>query len=197
MLLFLFFPIGINTIASYMGPLLITNFVNFLLVKEDNSSTHYGLILAFIFFFAKTVESLTQRQWYFGAQRIGIQLRAALIVLIYKKSLFTKYVVVSNGKIINLINVDAERIGDFCWYIHGVWLLPVQVILALIILYRNLGAAPSIAALFATVLVMVCNTPLAKMRKRLHSKIMEAKAARIKVTSETLKSMRVLKLHPW
>ncbi|XP_050276334.1 putative ABC transporter C family member 15 [Quercus robur] len=187
---------GINTIASYTGPLLITNFVNFLLVKEDNSSTHYGLILAFIFFFAKTVESLTQRQWYFGAQRIGIQLRAALIVLIYKKSLFTKYVV-SNGKIINLINVDAERIGDFCWYIHGVWLLPVQVILALIILYRNLGAAPSIAALFATVLVMVCNTPLANMQERLHSKIMEAKDSRIKVTSETLKSMRVLKLHSW
>ena len=195
--MFFFFSIGINTIASYTGPLLITNFVNFLLVKEDNSSTHYGLILAFIFFFAKTVESLTQRQWYFGAQRIGMQLRAALIVLIYKKSLFTKYVVLSNGKIINLINVDAERIGDFCWYIHGVWLLPVQVILALIILYKNLGAAPSIAALFATVLVMVCNTPLANMQERLHSKIMEAKDSRIKVTSETLKSMRVLKLHSW
>nr|XP_023872873.1 putative ABC transporter C family member 15 [Quercus suber]POE85287.1 abc transporter c family member 3 [Quercus suber] len=188
---------GINTIASYTGPLLITNFVNFLLVKEDNSSTHYGLILAFIFFFAKTMESLTQRQWYFGAQRIGIQLRAALMVLIYKKSLYTRHVGLSNGKIINLINVDAERIGDFCWYIHGVWLLPVQVILALIILYRNLGAAPSIAALFATVLVMVCNTPLANMQERLHSKIMEAKDSRIKVTSETLKSMRVLKLHSW
>ncbi|KAK7822373.1 abc transporter c family member 7 [Quercus suber] len=129
----------------------------------------------------------------FCAQRIGIQLRAALMVLIYKKSLYTRHVGLSNGKIINLINVDAERIGDFCWYIHGVWLLPVQVILALIILYRNLGAAPSIAALFATVLVMVCNTPLANMQERLHSKIMEAKDSRIKVTSETLKSMRIMK----
>ena len=180
-----------------MGPFLITNFVNFLLGKEDDSSILYGLILAFIFFFSKTVESLSQRQWYFGAQRIGIQVRAALMVLIYKKSLAIKYAGLSNGKTINLINVDAERIGDFCWYIHGVWLLPVQVILALIILYRNLGAAPSIAAVFTTVLVMVCNTPLANMQERLHSKIMEAKDSRIKVTSETLKSMRVLKLHSW
>jgi ABC-type multidrug transport system fused ATPase/permease subunit len=194
---FLFIPVGVNTIASYMGPFLITNFVNFLLGKEDDSSILYGLILAFIFFFSKTVESLSQRQWYFGAQRIGIQVRAALMVLIYKKSLAIKYAGLSNGKIINLINVDAERIGDFCWYIHGVWLLPVQVILALIILYRNLGAAPSIAAVFTTVLVMVCNTPLANMQERLHSKIMEAKDSRIKVTSETLKSMRVLKLHSW
>ncbi|KAL1106588.1 hypothetical protein V6Z11_D04G215300 [Gossypium hirsutum] len=188
---------GLNTIASYIGPFLISNFVNFLTQKDDSSSYHYGLVLAFIFFFSKTVESLTQRLWYFGAHRIGIRVRAALTVLIYKKSLSTKFVGPSNGKVINLINVDAERIGDFCWYIHGVWLLPIQVFLALVILYWNLGAAPSVAAVFATILVMVSNTPLANRQERLHSKIMEAKDSRIKVTSETLKSMRVLKLHSW
>ncbi|KAH1098146.1 hypothetical protein J1N35_015067 [Gossypium stocksii] len=188
---------GLNTIASYIGPFLITSFVNFLTEKHDGSSYQYGLVLAFIFFFSKTAESLTQRLWYFGAHRIGIRVRAALTVLIYKESLSTKFVCYSNGKITNLINVDAERIGDFFWYIHGVWLLPIQVLLALVILYRNMGAAPSFAAIFATILVMVSNTPLASRQKRLHSKIMEAKDARTKATSETLKSMRVLKLHSW
>lgn len=191
------FPAGVNTIASYIGPFLIKNFVNFLSEKQDDSSYYYGLVLAAVFFLSKTVESLTQRQWYFGAQRIGIQVRAALSVLIYKKSLSIKFAGQSSGTIINMINVDAERIGDFCWYIHGIWLLPVQVFLALVILYRNLGAAPSVAALLATVLVMVSNTPLAKMQKKFHSKIMEAKDSRIKATSETLKSMRVLKLLSW
>ncbi|KAL5760091.1 hypothetical protein ACOSQ2_018929 [Xanthoceras sorbifolium] len=188
---------GINTIASYTGPFLIKNFVNFLMEKQDDSGYHYGLVLASIFFFSKTVESLTQRQWYFGAQRIGIQVRSALTVLIYKKSLSIKFARPSNGTIINMINVDVERIGDFCWYIHGIWLLPIQVFLALVILYRNLGAAPSIAALFATILVMVSNIPLAKKQEKFHSKIMEAKDSRIKATSETLKSMRVLKLLSW
>lgn len=193
----LIFFVGVNTTASYMGPFLISNFVNYLLEKHDDSSIHHGLILAFIFFIAKTMESLSQRQWYFGAQIIGVRLRAALSVLIYKKSISIKFSGPSNGKIINLINVDVERIGDFCWYIHGIWLLPLQVFLALVILYRNLGAAPSAAALIATVLVMVCNTPLANIQERLHSKIMEAKDSRIKTTSEILKSMRVLKLHSW
>ncbi|KAK9276688.1 hypothetical protein L1049_006224 [Liquidambar formosana] len=134
---------GVNTIASYTGPFLITNFMNFLSGKNDDSSYLYGLILAFIFFSAKTVESLSQRQWYFGAQRIGIRIRAALMVLIYQKSLSIKYAGPSNGKITNIINVDVERMGDFCWYIHGIWLLPVQVFLALVILYRNLGIGPS------------------------------------------------------
>ncbi|XP_059316383.1 putative ABC transporter C family member 15 [Lycium ferocissimum] len=188
---------GVNTIASYTGPLLITSFVKFLSEKKDESNWQEGMVLAFIFFFAKTIESLSQRQWYFGAHRIGVRVRAALMALIYKRTLSIKYGGTRDGKIINFINVDVERIGDFCWYIHGVWLLPVQVIFALLILYRNLGAAPSAAALLSTIFVMVSNTPLANMQEQLHSKIMEAKDVRIKTTSETLKSMRVLKLHSW
>ncbi|XP_015161794.1 putative ABC transporter C family member 15 [Solanum tuberosum] len=188
---------GVNTIASYIGPLLIASFVNFLSGKKDESNWQEGMILAFIFFFAKTIVSLSQRQWYFGANRIGVRVRAALMALIYKRTLSIKYGGTKDGKIINFINVDVERIGDFCWHIHGAWLLPVQVTFALLILYRNLGAAPSVAALFSTIFVMVSNTPLAKMQEKLHSKIMEAKDVRIEATSETLKSMRVLKLHSW
>ncbi|TXG56114.1 hypothetical protein EZV62_017427 [Acer yangbiense] len=54
-------------------------------------------------------------------------------------------------------------------------LLPIQLFLALVILGRNLGAVPSIAALFATILVMVSNTPLVNKQKKFHSKLMEAK----------------------
>ncbi|XP_068667437.1 putative ABC transporter C family member 15 [Aristolochia californica] len=188
---------GINTLSSYLGPFLITNFVNFLSGKDNSLSYHYGYLLALLFFVSKTVESLSQRQWYFGAHQLGIRVRAALIVAIYTKSLSTRYGSMSSGKIINLLNVDVERIGDFLWYIHGIWLLPVQVSLALIILLRNLGGAASLAALFTIVLVMVSNIPLANLQENLHSKIMEAKDSRIKATSETLKSMRILKLHSW
>ncbi|XP_058102179.1 putative ABC transporter C family member 15 [Magnolia sinica] len=188
---------GINTLSSYVGPFLITNFVNFISGKDEDLSHWYGYMLAFFFFFGKTVESLSQRHWYFGAHRIGIRVRAALMVSIYHKSLLARYPGVSNGKTVNFINVDVERIGDFCWYVHGIWLLPIQVSLALIILYRNLGGAASVAALLATVIVMVSNTPLANRQERLHSKIMEAKDSRIKATAETLKSMRILKLHSW
>ncbi|KAK4716023.1 hypothetical protein R3W88_014361 [Solanum pinnatisectum] len=170
---------GVNTIASYIGPLLITSFVKFLSEKKYESNWQEGMIL-----------SLSQRQWYFGAHRIGVRVRAALMALIYKRTLSMKYGSTKDGKIVNFINVDVERHGDFCWHIHGVWLLPVQVTFALLILYRNLGAAPSVAALFLTIFMMVSNTPLAKMQEKLHSKIMEAKDVRIEATSETLKSMK-------
>ncbi|KAI8022119.1 ABC transporter C family member 5 [Camellia lanceoleosa] len=191
---------GIYAVSSYMGPFLITHSVNSLSVNNDDASSYnHGLIIAFIFFIAKNMESVSQRQWYFGAQRVSVRIRAALMVLIYKKSSSIKLSQSGpiNWRIVSLINADIEKIGELCLQVHQVWLLTVQVFLALIILYRSLGAAPSMVALFTTVLVMVCNTPLANRQKRYHSKIMEAMDSRIKATSETFKNMRVLKLHSW
>uniref|UniRef100_A0A804K4D9 Uncharacterized protein n=1 Tax=Musa acuminata subsp. malaccensis TaxID=214687 RepID=A0A804K4D9_MUSAM len=158
---------GLNTLSSYLGPFLITNFVEFVSGKDSGHGRYYGYVLASLFFVAKTVESLTQRQWYFGARRIGIRVRAALMAAIYEKCLAIQHSGSSTGKLINFLDVDVERIGDFFWYVHGIWLLPVQVSLALLILHRNLGAPASFAALAATALVM------------------------------TLKCMRILKLHSW
>ncbi|RYR31821.1 hypothetical protein Ahy_B01g056746 [Arachis hypogaea] len=178
--------------------MLFTYFVNFLVDDNSNSSIQCSLILAFIFFLSKTLESLSQRQWYFGAQRIGIRVRTALMTLIYSKSLMIKCAGPTHGKIINLVNVDVERIGDFCLNIHGVWLLPVQIILGLVILYINLGFLPSISALAVIILVIVCNTPLANMQEKLHSKIkLIEEDTRIKMTSEIMKNIRILKLRSW
>ncbi|KAI3696454.1 hypothetical protein L1987_79470 [Smallanthus sonchifolius] len=67
------------------------------------------------------------------------------------------------------------------------------VILALIILYTNLGFFPSLAALVSTVLVIIIDTPLANMQKDFQTKVMESKDSRIKATAEILKSIR----HSW
>lgn len=188
---------GVNTLSSYLGPLLITNFVEFLSGKDTKTGNRHGYILAFLFFFAKTVESLSERQWFFGARKIGVRVRAALMASIYNTSLSIKYSTTGNGKIINFLDVDVERIEQFSWYFHRMWLLPFQVSLALLILHINLGGAASIAALMVTVIVMVSNIPLANIQEKLHLKIMKAKDSRIKDTAETLKFMRILKLHSW
>ncbi|PRQ27535.1 putative xenobiotic-transporting ATPase [Rosa chinensis] len=189
--------LGLNVVASYIGPFLIRNFMKYIVGKYGSSNMYYGEKLAFIFFFAMTLESITQRQLSFGARQIGLQVRAALTTLIYKKCISIKYFGPSNGKVVNLINMDVEVVGEFFSSIHGVWVLPLQVFLALVILYGNLGAAPSLAAFLTTVAVLVCNTPLARRQQNLQSKIMEAKDSRIKRTSETLKSMRVVKFNSW
>ncbi|KAJ4975723.1 hypothetical protein NE237_000829 [Protea cynaroides] len=185
------------TLASYVGPYLIDSFVQYLSSPHQNKSK--GYVLVSTFFLAKFVECLSQKHWTFRLQQVGIRARAGLVAMIYEKGLK-----LSNesrqghtsGEIINFMSVDAERVGNFSWYMHDLWLVPVQVALALVILYKSLGLA-SVAAFVATVIVMLANIPLGKLQEKFQGKLMDSKDQRMKATTEILRNMRILKLQGW
>ncbi|KAI3729908.1 hypothetical protein L6452_18580 [Arctium lappa] len=187
-----------NAAASYVGPYLINDLVSFLNEKETRSLTS-GYLIAVGFLAAKVVETLTQRQWIFGARQLGLRLRAALISHIYKKGLVLSSRSCqshTSGEIINIMSVDIQRITDFMWYINTIFMLPIQISLAMFILHINLGLG-SFVGLAATVVVMSGNIPLTRVQKWYQSKIMESKDARMKSTSEVLKNIKTLKLQAW
>ncbi|KAF6135369.1 hypothetical protein GIB67_027243, partial [Kingdonia uniflora] len=184
--------------ASYVGPYLIDDFVMFLSGKKHHS-LESGYLLALAFLSAKMVEVVAQRQWIFGARQLGLRLRAALISQIYKKGLHLSSQSRqshSSGEIINYMSVDIQRITDFIWYLNIIWMLPIQITLAICILHTNLGPG-SYAGLAATAMVMSCNIPITRIQKKFQSQIMDAKDERMKATAEILRNMKTLKLHAW
>ncbi|XP_047152944.1 ABC transporter C family member 3-like [Vigna umbellata] len=187
----------LNTLASFVGPYLIDGFVQFL--NGQRKLEHEGLILVTAFFVAKLLECLTRRHWLFRLQQVGIRMRALLVTMIYNKilnlSCQSKHGH-TTGEIINFMTVDAEKVGEFSWHLHDLWLVVLQVIVALLILYRNLGLA-SISGLVAILIVMWANIPLGSIQEKFHNKLMESKDARMKTTSEILRNMRILKLQGW
>ena len=177
---------------------MINKFVKFLGGSRDHG-LKTGYLLALAFLSAKCVETIAQRQWIFGARQLGLRLRAALISHIYRKGIRLSNQSKQNhtsGEIINYMSVDIQRITDVMWYANIVWMLPVQISLAIYVLHTNLGLG-AFAGLTATFMIMACNIPLTRTQKRFQSKIMEAKDARMKATSEVLKSMKILKLQAW
>ncbi|KAL9238615.1 hypothetical protein vseg_013011 [Gypsophila vaccaria] len=187
----------LRTLATYVGPYLIETFVQYLNGKRVFKNEGYVLVCAFCG--AKLVECLAQRHWFFRLQVIGVRMKAVLTESIYKKALTISCQSKqghSSGEMINFMSVDAERIGDFGWHIHEPWLVIVQVVLALLLLYKSLGLA-SIAALASTVVIMLMNYPLATLSEKYQEKLMESKDKRMKATSEILKNMRILKLQAW
>ncbi|KAK4278351.1 hypothetical protein QN277_016208 [Acacia crassicarpa] len=185
------------TCASYVGPFLIDIFVEYLNGQE--SFKYEGYVLAMTFFGGKLVECLAQRHWMFRFQQVGIRFQSMLVAMIYAKGLTLSCQSKegrTSGEIINLMTVDAARIGEFCWYMHDPWMAVLQVTLALVILYRSVGIA-SLSAFAATVLMMLANLPLGSLQEKFQRKLMESKDTRMKVTSEILKNMRILKLQAW
>ncbi|XP_042398496.1 ABC transporter C family member 3-like isoform X2 [Zingiber officinale] len=187
----------VYTFATYVGPYLIDFLVRYLNGDPLFAGAGYWLVAAFIA--GKLLECLSQRHWFFRLQQAGFRTRAALVAVIYQKGLILSSRSKqsrSSGEVINLMSVDADRIGLFSWYMHDIWIVPLQVALALLILYANLGLA-SVASLVATVLVMLANVPLGKMQEKYQDKVMECKDTRMKATSEILRNMRILKLQGW
>ncbi|TYJ01466.1 hypothetical protein E1A91_A13G155600v1 [Gossypium mustelinum] len=182
----------IYTVASYVGPYLIDTFVQYLNGQRVFKNEGYLLVTAF--FVAKLVECTSQR-W----------LRAVLIAMICNKGLTVSCQSKqsqTSGEIINYMTVDAERVGDFSWYMHDLWMVALQLFgffpttLALLILYKNLRLA-AIAAFVTTILVMLANIPLGKMLEKFQDKLMKSKDERMKATSEILRNMRIFKLQGW
>ncbi|KAJ3688028.1 hypothetical protein LUZ61_017192 [Rhynchospora tenuis] len=132
-------------------------------------------------------------------QQASIRLRAALMGTIYQKGLTLSSCSRqsrTSGEMVNIMSVDGERVGVFCWYVHDLWPIPIQIGLALAILYSNLGLA-SLSALAATIVIMLVNLPLTRVQGKFQGEMMEAKDVRMKVMSEVLHNMRILKFQGW
>ncbi|KAK3198713.1 hypothetical protein Dsin_022128 [Dipteronia sinensis] len=184
----------VYTLASYVGPYLIDTFVQYLSGRREFDNE--GYLLVSTLFVAKLVECLFPRHWLFKLQQAGIRIQAVLVAMIYNKGLTVSCQAKqchTSGEIINFMTVDAERVGGFSWHMHDPWIVFVQIVLALLILYKNLGLA-SIATLLATVIVILANFPLGRLEEKFQDKLMESKDKGMKATSEILRNMRILKL---
>ncbi|KAJ4754875.1 ABC subfamily C transporter [Rhynchospora pubera] len=187
----------IDNLSSFVGPYLIKSFVQYL--SGTNRSPKQGYFLVFAFITAKILECLTMRHCAFQLQQARIRLRAALVGTIYQKGLSLSSRSRKSrtvGEMINIMSIDANQVTSFTWYMHDFWLVPIQISLALIILYTNLGIA-SVFALIATIVIMLVNIPFSRMQEIFQEKIMEAKDVRLKAMSEVLRNMKSLKLQGW
>ncbi|XP_042485004.1 ABC transporter C family member 3-like [Macadamia integrifolia] len=187
----------ICTLASYVGPYLIGAFVQYL--NSPHQLKHKGYALVFIFFLSKLIRCLSERHLFFQLRMMAIKVRVALCSIIYKKGLMLSSQSKqghTSGENINLMSIDVERIGTFSWYMHNIWKIPVQVILALLILYKNFGLT-SLVSFVTTMIFFLANVPLGKLLEKFEGELMDSKDQRMKVTSEALRNMRILKLQGW
>ncbi|ONM55366.1 putative non-intrinsic ABC protein 5, partial [Zea mays] len=101
----------IRTVTSYVGPYLIEHFVDYL--NQSTRSTKRGYLLVLAFVAAQLMEGLSSRHLLFRSQQLGLRVHSALIAIIYQKGLALSSQSKqgsSSGELINVVNIDAERV---------------------------------------------------------------------------------------
>ncbi len=130
---------------------------------------------------------------------LSIQIRSAVISLIYRKSLrlsnsARKQFTV--GEVTNFMSIDAQRIVDTFPYVNQIWTAPFTIGLAICFLYQEVGVG-AFAALGVLVLLLPVNLWSSRMTQRLQDEQLVNKDLRIKLLNEVLAGIKALKLYAW
>ncbi|XP_059682586.1 multidrug resistance-associated protein 1 [Gavia stellata] len=200
-----------HDLLMFAGPEILKLLINF--VNNKAAPNWQGYFYTGLLFVCACLQTLILHQYFHICFVTGMRLKTAIVGVIYRKAL-----VITNsarktstvGEIVNLMSVDAQRFMDLATYINMIWSAPLQVILALYLLWQCFSEFRSFSAGRCG-----CHDPSGSDKrcdgnedKNLSDSIsdfllgklvaqMKSKDNRIKLMNEILNGIKVLKLYAW
>ena len=100
------------------------------------------------------------------------------------------------GEMVNLMQINAERFVELCLYLNMIWSAPFQIIISIFMLWRYLGIA-SLTGLATMIMIIPINVYLSNKQKIYLTKKLKYQDSRIRLTSEILGGIKILKFYAW
>uniref|UniRef100_A0A6Q2WXA2 ATP-binding cassette, sub-family C (CFTR/MRP), member 9 n=1 Tax=Esox lucius TaxID=8010 RepID=A0A6Q2WXA2_ESOLU len=205
-------------LLGFAGPLCISGIVKHLNTKPNSTKSdddiYFGVyfmsstqllqntsVLAVLLFLALILQRTFLQASYYVTIETGINLRGALLAMIYNKILRLSTSNMSMGEmtlgqINNLVAIETNQLMWFLFLCPNLWAMPVQIVMGVILLHYLLGTSALIGAsvivLLAPVQYLIA-TKLADTQKS----TLDHSTDRLKKTSEILKGIKLLKLYAW
>lgn len=144
----------LQDLLSFVSPQLLKLLVTY--TQDTTIYTWKGYLYTVLLLLVTIFQSLFLQQYFQRCFVLGTQVRTALMAAVYKKAM-----VVSNdarkestvGETVNLMSADAQRFNEVTNFIHLLWSCPLQIALAILFLWLELG--PSTLAGLAVMVLMV------------------------------------------
>ncbi|MCO5600209.1 hypothetical protein L7F22_054319 [Adiantum nelumboides] len=187
----------LRSIVMFGGPLMITSFTSY--AQGVYVTPYDGYVLVLLLLLSKTAELVSYHQFNFLSYKLGNNIRTAVVAMLYKKALrLSSSSRQQHGvaQITNYMVVDAQQISDACLQLHLIWAVPLQIAIAVVILYFVLGLS-SVAGLVALILIALLTTYISARQKDYQLFLMKGRDTRMQAIIETLAYIKVIKLQAW
>jgi len=100
------------------------------------------------------------------------------------------------GEIINFIQVDSPKISNALILSPGLLITPIQIIVYTYMLFDLFGY-PFLFGFGTLLIFMIINFVIQNSNRKLVKKMLSRKDKRLKVTTETVNHLKILKLYAW
>ncbi|KAG0307447.1 Multidrug resistance-associated protein 1, partial [Dissophora globulifera] len=185
-------------LLSFLQPVLLSRLLSYLQHYEDKPVSQ-GIVIAFSMFFVSLSVALLYTYNRYQMFLLSVATKTALISMVYRKALRlspSSRLRSSTGEIVNHVSIDAEIWGDAFIYLSSWISIPVEIGIALVLLYMYLGWS-MIAGFVAMVLLLPIQTWQAKVFESMQTEKLAATDQRVRLTTEVLAGMRVVRLYGW
>lgn len=187
----------ISIALLFCSPLLLKALIR--IVTDAKSKLWQGILFAFLLCAVTIAAALIENQSFFKQWNYALRFRSAVIAAVYRKALRIsndarqKYTV---GELVNFVSIDAEKIFQFTFNATIVFASPITIIVAIVLLWRELGWA-ALAGVAFMCLIIPLNGWVARIQQKFYTAQLERKDERIKLTSEILSGVKLLKFYAW
>ncbi|KAI9291397.1 hypothetical protein K502DRAFT_333222, partial [Neoconidiobolus thromboides FSU 785] len=161
-----------------------------------NWSETAGYLFTLALFLSSLFSSIAIHQLYGQCARIGIQIKSALTVLVYRKSLMLFRVKGGAGEVINVLSTDVSRITEAVTNLHFLWSALVEAILILGISFGLIGVA-AFPALGIVIILLPLQYYLGKKTSDLQVQNTAITTHRVHLMSEILTAIKLIKFYAW
>ncbi|XP_062014646.1 ABC transporter C family member 12-like [Rosa rugosa] len=190
-----FFKIG-QDLSQLSSPILLNHLLQSM---QRGDPAWIGYIYAFLIFIGVSFGVLPASQCYQNLQRVGFRLRSTLVAAIFRKSIRITHEgrkKFPTGKITNMISTDADALQQIARNLHGLWSAPFRIIVAMVLLYQQLGVASLIGSLMLVLAIPIQTTMFSKMRKLTKDGLQQTDK-RVSLMNEILAAMDTVKCYSW
>jgi ABC-type multidrug transport system fused ATPase/permease subunit len=181
------------------GPILILN----ALVKHFQGTAYLsvGPLWTFValIFLLPMLGSIAAARSNAMLAHVSVQFRNVLVTKIYRKALSLSPAArqrSSTGQIINMFSTDTKQLQMFLNFMNNVALAPFQIIVALALIYEQVGVATFVGLGFMFFMVPLNGLIFQKMTGIRKTKVKETDR-RVKLMNEILSGIRVIKYYAW
>ncbi|CAH9141477.1 unnamed protein product [Cuscuta epithymum] len=190
-----FWKIG-NDVSQFIGPLMLNQLLQSM---QEGGPAWIGYIYAFTIFLGVVFGVLCEAQYFQNVMRVGYRLRSTLVAAVFRKSLRLTHESrkrFATGKITNLMTTDAESLQQICQSLHTLWSAPFRIVIAMVLLYIQLGVASLLGAFMLVLLFPIQTLVISKMQK-LTKEGLQRTDKRIGLMNEILAAMDTVKCYAW